>query len=226
MLLTFLGANHEVTGSRTMLEWRSGHYALVDCGEEQGVDIYASAPMPVPAASVELVLLTHAHIDHTGQLPRLYRDGFRGRVLCTPETAHLCRVMLLDSAHIKETDAAYQTKKNRRSGLPPVEPDYTAEDVEGLMELFRPCRYGEVCHAADGLDVCFTDQGHLLGSSAITCRMEEDGVRRTMVFSGDVGNTGQAIIRDPQPVKEADYLMIESTYGDRLQRRSTPPPCL
>lgn len=227
MKVTFLGANHEVTGSRTLLSWREGRYALVDCGMEQGQDAYVNAEMPVPAADIETVFVTHAHIDHTGELPRLYREGFRGKVYATRETANLCAIMLADSAHIQMQEAEYQSRKNQRAGLPPVEPIYDLEDVQGLMRLFRPCEYGEIVPVEEGLAVRFTDIGHLMGSAAVELWMEEHGEKRKLVFSGDVGNLDQPLLNDPTPVKEADYLVVESTYGDRVhEARVDPTPML
>ena len=227
MKLTFLGANHEVTGSRTLLEWQDGHYALIDCGMEQGNDVFENAPMPIPASQVEVVILTHAHIDHTGNLPLLYKEGFRGKVYATRETTMLCRIMLADSAHIQMMEAAYANRKAERAGGKEVTPAYTVDDVIALMEHFVPCPYEEIIPVAPGLDVRFTDMGHLLGSAAVSCMMEDQGVQKTMVFSGDVGNVDQPIINDPSTVEYADYLLIESTYGDRLHpKREDPIPLL
>ena len=223
MKLTFLGANHEVTGSRTLLEWNPGRFLLVDDGMIQGDDEYVNAEMPVSPERIEYVLLTHAHIDHSGMLPLLVRQGFKGKIYATAETTNLCAIMLADSAAIQETDAENQTKKNLRAGKEPVEPLYTVEDAENTMKLFRPCRYGERIAVDEGLSIRFTDAGHLLGSSAIECFLTEDGKQVTMVFSGDVGNLNQPIIRDPCPVEAADYLLLESTYGDRLHDVTTDP---
>ena len=223
MKLTFLGANHEVTGSRTLLEWNEGRYLLVDDGMIQGDNDYECAECPVSPSQIEYVLLTHAHIDHSGMLPLLVRQGFRGKIYATAETANLCAIMLADSASIQEKDAEYETKKNLRVGKEAVEPLYTAEDAEKAMRLFRPCSYGEIIQVDEGLSVRFTDAGHLLGSAAVECFLSEQGQQVTMVFSGDVGNTDQPIIKDPCPVAGADYVMIESTYGSRLHDRSTNP---
>ncbi len=227
MKLTFLGANHQVTGSRTLLEWHDGHFLLVDEGMIQGHNEYENAPLPVSPGQIEYVLLTHAHIDHSGMLPLLVKEGFRGKIYATSETMNLCAIMLEDSASIQERDAEYRTKKNLRQGEDPAEPLYTSEDVQNTMKLFRPCPYGQVIDVDEGLSVRFTDAGHLLGSSSAECFLSEAGKQITMVFSGDVGNTNQPIIRDPVPVRAADYLMIESTYGARLHDRATDPlPCL
>jgi len=227
MKLTFLGANHEVTGSRTLIEWRKDRYALVDCGMEQGRNEYENAEMPVSAKEIEYVFITHAHIDHTGMLPKLWRDGFRGTVYATRETCNLCNIMLADSAHIQESDAAYQTKKNARKNLPAVEPLYTLADVNELLEHFRPCGYHEAIRVDDGLVVSFSDCGHLMGSAAISLWLTEDGETRKIVFSGDVGNLNQPILNDPQLIAEADYVVVESTYGDRLhENRIDPTPAM
>ena len=223
MKLTFLGANHEVTGSRTLLEWNEGRYLLVDEGMTQGDDTYVNPELPVSPSQIEMVLLTHAHIDHSGMLPLLVRQGFQGRIYATAETMNLCAIMLADSASIQEKDAEYQTKKNLRVGKEAVEPLYTAEDVQKAMQLFRPCPYNQIIQADEGLAIRFTDAGHLLGSSSIECFLSEGGKQVKMVFSGDVGNTDQPIIRDPSPVDGADYVMIESTYGDRLHDRTRDP---
>ena len=223
MKLTFAGANHQVTGSRTLLEWNEGRFLLVDYGLIQGVDDYEDPPLPVSAEQIEYVLLTHAHIDHSGMLPLLVRQGFHGKIYATAETENLCAIMLSDSASIQEKDAEYQTKKNLRVGKEAVEPLYTMEDVEKTMRLFRPCPYGQVIPVDEGLSVRFTDAGHLLGSASVECFLSEAGKQVRMVFSGDVGNTDQPIIRDPCPVEAADYLLIESTYGNRLHDRTEDP---
>ncbi len=215
MKITFIGAAHEVTGSCTLLE-NGGKYYLVDKGMEQGVDMFENVPLPVAPEEISAVFITHAHIDHTGMLPKLYKDGYRGPVYATSATCSLCNIMLLDSAHIQESEAEWRNRKATRSGDEVIEPLYTAEDVHGLMPLFRPCRYGDTIPVDDSIDIRFTDIGHLLGSACIEIWMREGETAKKIVFSGDVGNTDQPIIRDPQNVSDADYLVIESTYGDRL----------
>ncbi|MCR5296613.1 MAG: MBL fold metallo-hydrolase [Clostridiales bacterium] len=223
MKITFIGAAHQVTGSCTLVEWLPDRFFLVDCGMEQGDNPLVMEPLPVPASRVEYIFLTHSHIDHSGNLPLLYRQGFRGTIYSTPETENLCSIMLADSAQIQESEAAFQTKKNLRVGLPEVEPQYTAEDAANVMKLFRPCEYGRIFQADEGLAVRFTDAGHLLGSSFAEFFLEEGGKTVRLVCSGDVGNLDQPIIRDPQPVREADYLLIESTYGTRLHDHARDP---
>ena len=219
MKITFIGAAHEVTGSCTLLEVGNKYY-LVDKGMEQGVDLFENAPLPIAPEEISAVFVTHAHIDHTGMLPKLYKDGFRGPVYATSATCSLCSIMLMDSAHIQESEAEWRNRKATRSGDEVVEPIYTTEDVRNLMPLFRPCRYGETISINESINIRFTDIGHLLGSACIEIWMREGELSKKIVFSGDVGNTNQPIIRDPQTVAEADYLVIESTYGDRLHEPS------
>ncbi len=221
--ITFLGADHEVTGSCTLLEC-AGSQGLVDCGMEQGKDIFENRPLPIPAGELDYVLLTHAHVDHSGHLPLLYRQGFDGPIYATQETCNLCRIMLIDCAEIQESEAEYKNKKSLRSGGPKVEPLYTIEDAENAISHLRPVQYGETVQVTDGITVRFSDVAHLLGSACVEVWMSEDGEERKIVFSGDLGNYNQPIIRNaPEKVAEADYVVVESTYGDRLHDRSTLP---
>ena len=214
MKITFIGATHEVTGSCTMLEVCGKKY-LVDCGMEQGKDVFENVPIPVAAGEIEAVFLTHAHIDHSGMLPKLYKDGFRGLIYTTQTTTNLCAIMLKDSAHIQESEAEWKNRKAKRAGGPLIEPIYTTQDAMETISRFRPCAYGEVLQVGEGVHVRFTDVGHLLGSACIELWLTENGVTKKIVFSGDVGNLNQPILNDPKFVDEADYLVIESTYGDR-----------
>ena len=214
MKLTFIRADHEVTGSCTLLEI-DGHYGLVDCGMEQGRDLFENIAIPVPAAQIEFVLVTHAHMDHTGHLPLLYKQGFRGTVYATEATCDLCGIMLRDAAHIQMSEAEWKGRKAARAGQPAPEPLYTLEDVEGVLRLLRPCGYGKRIQVGENIIIRFTDVGHLLGSACIETWLTEGGTEKKIVFSGDIGNTDQPIIRDPQTVSGADYVLIESTYGDR-----------
>ena len=221
MNLTFLGATHEVTGSYTLLEWLPGRYLLIDYGMKQGEDEYINEPIPVSPSQIEYIFLTHAHIDHSGNIPLLVKQGFHGTIYCTAETVNLCHIMLADSAHIQESEALSQNKKNTRAGLPEIEPLYTKEDAEAAMRLFQACQYNVIYLIDEGLRIRFTDMGHLLGSSAIECFLEEGGIQKKIVFSGDVGNLNQPILNDPQFIRETDYLMIESTYGNRQHEEKT-----
>ncbi|MBE5754286.1 MAG: MBL fold metallo-hydrolase [Clostridiales bacterium] len=215
MKIQFIGATHEVTGSCTLLEVNRKYY-LVDCGMEQGKDVFQNITLPVPASEIEAVFLTHAHIDHSGMLPRLYRDGFKGSIYATEATTNLCDIMLRDSAHIQEFEAQWRTRKAERAGEKAVEPVYDMQDAIKTIALFRPCNYGEIIYPAEGIQLRFTDIGHLLGSACIELWLKEGETERKIVFSGDVGNINQRIIKDPQQVEETDYLVIESTYGNRV----------
>lgn len=214
MKLTFLGAAREVTGSRFLLE-AAGRNIMVDYGMEQGTDLYENAPLPVPESRIDYVFLTHAHIDHSGYLPLLYKNGFRGAIFATDATADLCRIMLLDSAHIQESDAQWKTRKAQRQGKPPVEPLYTQEDALGAHGLIRPCRYGQRVEVCPGVSIRMVDVGHLLGSASIEVTVTEGTQTRVIVFSGDIGNLHQPLLRDPQYLTAADLVVMESTYAGR-----------
>ena len=214
MKIMFIGAAHEVTGSCHYVE-ACGVRFLVDYGMEQGFDLYEPVDLPVAPGDIDFVLLTHAHIDHSGLLPLLYKRGFHGTIYTTKATRDLCEIMLRDSAHIQEFEAEWKNKKARRSGTPEVIPMYTVEDAYEVMHQFVGVDYHNTISPSDGITVCFTDVGHLLGSAAITVTITEEGVTKRLVFSGDVGNLDQPIIRDPEAVDGGDYLIIESTYGDR-----------
>ena len=215
MRVQFIGATHEVTGSCTLLEVNDRRY-LIDCGMEQGIDVFENVPIPVPAEEIEAVFLTHAHIDHSGMLPKLYKDGFRGKIYATNETVNLCNIMLRDSAHIQMSEAQWRSRKAERAGEAPVNPTYDLHDALGAIRCFRPCNYSEIIRVGEDVEIRFTDIGHLLGSACIEIWLKEEGQERKIVFSGDVGNTHQPIIKDPQFVDEADYLVLESTYGNRF----------
>lgn len=215
MKIQFIGATHEVTGSCTLLEINSRYY-LVDCGMEQGKDVFQNISLPVNANQIDAVFLTHAHIDHSGMLPRLYKDGFNGSIYATDVTCDLCNIMLRDSAHIQESEAKWCSRKAERAGLDYIDPVYNMEDALGTISLFRRCNYGEIIYPAEGIELRFTDIGHLLGSACIELWITENAICKKIVFSGDVGNLNQRIICDPQQVEETDYLVIESTYGNRV----------
>ncbi len=219
MKIQFIGAAHEVTGSCTLLSVGDYQY-LIDCGMEQGADVFENVDLPIIPSKIDAVFLTHAHIDHSGMLPKLYKDGFRGKIYATKETANLCDIMLRDSAHIQEFEAQWQSRKSERAGEGAVEPLYNMNDAVGALSLFRPSNYAEKIAVSECVILRFTDVGHLLGSASIEIWLSENGEERKIVFSGDVGNTDQPIIKDPQYVEEADYLVIESTYGNRLHKRS------
>lgn len=214
MRISFVGADHEVTGSCHMIN-ACDRNILVDCGLEQGTDVYENQEIPVSIPDVDYVLLTHAHIDHAGLLPLLYARGFRGQVLATTATVDLCRIMLRDSAHIQETEAEWKNRKAKRAGTKLEEPLYCMADAEGVLQHFVSCEYSEKINLSEGIDVRFSDAGHLLGSASVELWLTEGAYNRKIVFSGDIGNVNRPIIRDPEYIEEADYVVMESTYGDR-----------
>ena len=214
MKLSFFGADQCVTGSCHCLEI-NGKRILIDCGLQQGRDEVSNGEFPFAPNTIDYVLVTHAHIDHSGRIPMLIKQGFQGRILTTRLTAQLLEIMLLDSAHIQEQDAEWKNRKGERSGAPRTEPLYTVADAERVPEFLDTCEYGQFVHLCDGVDLEFTDAGHLLGSAFIAMDLEENGVKKSIVFSGDIGNIDQPIIRDPVQITGADYVVMESTYGDR-----------
>ncbi len=214
MKLTFLGATHEVTGSCYYLE-ACGKNILIDCGMEQGKDTYENQEIPILAADIDTVLLTHAHMDHSGKLPLLVSQGFRGDIHATSATSALCNIMLRDSAHIQMAEAEWRNRKGKRSGNHALVAIYDMEDALATIRRFVPHEYNQVFSLYDGIEVRFTDVGHLLGSSSIEVWVTEESVTKKIVFSGDIGNINQPLINDPQYIKEADYVIMESTYGDR-----------
>ena len=215
MKLTFFGAAKAVTGSCHCVEV-NGKRILIDCGLQQGRDERDNRVLDFAPGYIDYVIVTHAHIDHTGRIPLLVKQGFHGRIVATRLTGQLMSIMLRDSAHIQESDAQWQNQKGRRAGRAPVEPLYTIADAEHAMELVETCEYGELVDLCEGVRLRFTDAGHLLGSACAELWLTEEGVTRKIVFSGDLGNVDQPIIRDPQTIDEADYVVMESTYGDRL----------
>ena len=214
MKLSFFGADHCVTGSCHCLEV-NGKKILIDCGLQQGRDEIDNRELPFAPNTIDYVLITHAHIDHSGRVPMLTKQGFSGEIWATRLTRDLLEIMLADSAHIQESDAEYENRKNMRAGRPMVEPIYTSEDAMRTVGMIHPCEYDVPVTLCDGVTATFTDAGHLLGSASITLELTENGVSKTIVFSGDIGNVNQPIIRDPIHLKKADYVVMESTYGDR-----------
>lgn len=215
MKIQFLGAAHEVTGSCTLIS-ACGKRILVDCGMEQGADIYENCDLPVAPNTIDCVFLTHAHIDHSGKIPFLTANGFKGSIYTTLATNKLCSIMLMDSAHIQEFEAEWRNRKAKRGGDAPYEPLYTSEDVSETLKLFVPCDYNKDYNIFDGIDIKFIDAGHLLGSASIEITITENGETKVLLFSGDLGNIDRPLIRNPQKPEKADFVVIESTYGDRL----------
>ncbi len=222
MKLYFIGADHEVTGSCHIVE-TDGKYIMLDCGLEQGRDIYVNEDLPVPASQIDAVLLSHAHIDHSGLLPKLVKDGFQGNIWCTEATRQLCEVMLKDSAHIQENEAEWANRKAKRSGKKQVRPLYTVDDAKEAICHFRSIAYGESFEPVQGVTVRYEDGGHILGSAIIYLTLKEGGESKTLAYTGDLGNLGMPIVNDPSPRKTTDYVITESTYGDRLHNKVDDP---
>jgi len=218
--LAFLGAAQSVTGSCYLVE-ASNMRLLVDCGLYQERELRGRnwAPFPVSPETIDAVLLTHAHLDHCGLLPKLVREGFRGPIYCTAATAEIAEIMLLDSANLQQEDAEFKKKrhqKDSRKGPYPEVPLYTIDDAKASFSLFSPVKYVKTVSIGEGVEATFYDAGHVLGSSMIRVRIRQNGEDRTILFSGDIGRRGKPILRDPTLFEEADYVLVESTYGDRL----------
>lgn len=219
--LSFHGAARQVTGSCFLIEHR-GRRVLVDCGLYQGgreLEEDNAGPFGFEPAEVDYLLLTHAHLDHSGRIPLLAKRGFRGEIITTAAAREFTRLVLLDSAGIQEEDAARRQRKARRQNHEEPKPLYTTEDAVHAMEYFgRTARYGRELDLGDGIHVTFHDAGHILGSSFLAIRLDEGESSRTLVFSGDLGNPGRPFLPDPAPPPEADYVITETTYGDRNHR--------
>ena len=220
--LKFLGAAQNVTGSRHLLEV-NGTRVLVDCGLYQERQLRARNwdPFPIAAESINAVLLTHAHLDHCGFLPKLVQEGFKGKIYCNTATAEIAKIILLDSAHLQEEDARYKRRRHEREGRKgpyPEVPLYTTADAEACFPLFSPVRYREAIQLGNGVEATFYDAGHILGSSIIRAKVRQDGQERIILFSGDFGRPDRPIVCDPTVFDRADYVLIESTYGDRVHK--------
>jgi len=218
--LSFLGAARNVTGSRYLVEANDVRF-LVDCGLYQEREFRGRnwEPFLIPPDSIDAVLLTHAHLDHCGLLPKLVREGFDGHVYCTAATSEIAKIILMDSANIQQEDAEFKRKRHQREGRrgPYLEvPLYTTDDAKDCFRLLSPIYYGEPVQIGDGVTATFHDAGHVLGSSMIKVTVSQDGEKRTLLFSGDVGRWNKPILRDPTLFDQADYVLVESTYGDRL----------
>ena len=218
--LKFLGAAQNVTGSRHLLE-ANGTKILVDCGlyQERQFRVRNWEPFTCPPESLHAVLLTHAHLDHCGLLPKLVKEGFKGRIYCTPATSEIAQIILLDSAHLQEEDAEFKRKRHKREGRKgpyPVEPLYTTADAEACFPQFSIVKYKKTIEIGAGVEATFCDAGHVLGSSIIRIKVSRDGQDRTVIFSGDIGRPDRPIVHDPSIVEQADYILVESTYGDRV----------
>ena len=222
MQVTFLGATKTVTGSNFLVEG-AGKKFLVDCGMYQGSasDEYENEePFLFDVNEIDFMLLTHAHIDHSGRIPKLYNEGYRNRVIATKATCDLCSIMLPDSGHIQEMEVEWKNRKRLRKGENPLPPLYTAEDAAKSLEIFTPVKYDEIIDVDDNIKVRFNDAGHMLGSAIIEVWVTENGKTEKIVFTGDLGNNDIPLLSPPTMIEDADYLVMESTYGNRLHIRN------
>ena len=222
MKVKFCGASIGVTGSCHLIS-TDNHKVLLDCGQFQGgreMDKMNEAEFPFNPAEIECVILSHAHIDHCGRIPLLVKRGFKGPIYCTDATADLLNVMLKDSAYIHEKDAEWQTKKNLRTGKPPVDPLYTIQDSEAALRLVKPILYDQLVELNPDMKIVFNDAGHILGSAIIELWITEAEKTSKLVFSGDLGVENRPILRDPVKIKKADFLIMETTYGNRLHPKN------
>ena len=218
MKIKFCGASSGVTGSCHLLTTEN-HKILLDCGQFQGgkaQEALNSEPFPFEPAEIECVILSHAHIDHCGRLPLLVKRGFTGKIYCTDATADLLDVMLKDSGYIHEKDAEWKSRKAERAGKPPVEPLYTYEDACKTLEYVEPVLYDQLIEINENMRIVFNDAGHILGSAIIELWIKEGDGESKIVFSGDLGMVNRPILRDPTIIKKADYVIMETTYGNRL----------
>jgi metallo-beta-lactamase family protein len=222
MKITFLGAAKTVTGSNFLVE-AAGKKFLVDCGMYQGKvaeELENSDPFLYDVHEIDFMLLTHAHIDHSGRIPKLYNDGYRGNIYATKATCDLCEIMLPDSGHIQEIEIEWKNRKRKREGKQPLPPLYTAEDAYRCLEIFKPVDYDDIVDIDNNISVRFNDAGHMLGSAIIEIWATEDGKTTKAVFTGDLGNNDLPLLDSPTMISNADYLVMESTYGNRLHIRN------
>lgn len=219
MKIRFLGATKEVTGSCFLLEINNLKI-LVECGLHQGEGNHEEnqKPFRFNPSEIDLVFITHAHLDHSGLLPKLVKEGFKGRIILTQATRDLLELLLFDAAHIQQADAEWTTRKALRSGRPPVKPLYTVDDVRLVLPLFEQKPYNKIFHLGEGIKYRFLDAGHILGSASLEIWFQDGPVEKKMLFSGDIGKKGSPIIRDPEILKEADFIVMEGTYGNRLHK--------
>jgi len=219
MKLSFHGATRMVTGSKHILHINAEKKILLDCGLFQGMGKETgelNGDWGFDPKEISHVIISHAHIDHTGLLPKLVKDGYKGKIFCTPATATLAKILLVDSARIQEADIRYANKRRQRENRELIEPLYTEDDVEKVFPLFETIPYNEPYNVDKGVELTFTDCGHILGSAAVNLQIREKGITTRLTFSGDVGRYRDMILRSPQTFPQADYIILESTYGDKL----------
>lgn len=219
MKISFHGAARTVTGSKHLVELKTGEKFLLDCGMFQGMGRDTdgmNASFGFDPMSLDYVIISHAHIDHTGLLPKLVKEGFKGNIYCTPATKALTEILLEDSAMIQRDDAKYGNKRRAKQGLPPIDPLYDMDDVNMVLPLLMPIEYNKPTQISNHVELLYTDAGHIIGSAAVSLKIQEQGKTETLTFSGDIGRYRDMILRSPAEFPQADYIIIESTYGDKL----------
>jgi len=225
MKLSFHGAARTVTGSKHIVHLNPGKKILLDCGMFQGMGkdtLPLNQEFGFEPSDITYVIISHAHIDHIGLLPKLVKEGYTGPIYCTKATAALAEVLLRDSAHIQEMDIKYTNKVRAQQGKPPVEPLYTVEDAIKVFPLFKPVAFKEWFGIDEQVQVMYTDAGHIIGSASVHLRLTENGKTSQLTFSGDIGRYGDDILKSPDVFPQADYIIMESTYGDKLHPRTKP----
>jgi metallo-beta-lactamase family protein len=223
MKLKFIGATETVTGSKHLIITETGKQILLDCGLYQGMGKETDAlnrNLGVQPANIDAVILSHAHIDHSGDLPYLVKQGFKGKIYCTPATYDVCEILLLDSAHIQESDIKYANKRRKKEGLELIKPLYTIHDAEQCLKHFKAIPYNAEFNLNDEISFHFTDVGHIIGSASVNITAKENGKTTRLTFTGDVGRYGDLLLKDPSPFQQADYIISESTYGNKLHESS------
>ena len=225
MKITFHGAARTVTGSKHLLHINPNKNVLLDCGMFQGLGketLELNSHWGFEPRDITYVIISHAHIDHIGLLPKLVKDGYKGKIFCTPQTAELAKVLLLDSAHIQESDVLHINKIHEKQNREPVEPLYTEEEANNVFPLFVTIPLGQPTKIDDDIELLYKDCGHILGAASVNLKLKENGKETRLTFSGDVGRYNDLILHSPEPFPQADYIIIESTYGDRLHDNITP----
>ncbi len=226
MKITFYGAARVVTGSKHLLQINPDKQVLLDCGLFQGMGkdtISLNSHFGFEPSALYCVIVSHAHIDHVGLLPRLVKEGFSGNIYCTPQTLELAKLLMTDSAFIQESDVAHVNKMREKQGRPPEEPLYTVEDAQRVFPHLVPVQMGQHYQIDDSLDLLYTDAGHILGAAVVNLTIKENGTTKRLAFSGDVGRYGDLILKSPSAFPQADYIIMESTYGNRLHEAVASP---